>query len=462
MLGAKGTEAPHERTCAATELGRQVLHAGRNLGVHVAHDESMRLQLPKLTCEDLLRNARHEALDLRESARDVEHVEENRQLPPTAQDLQRALTGLGRQLLDDARVAHLKVSNIPGCQWRNGRGPCSGRAMKAITFSRFGGPEVLTSTDVPTPAPGPGEALVRVHRAGVNFGDTVIRAGLVPLELQFPFVPGVEAAGVVEAIGVDVKSVAVGQRVAAPLFTSGRLDGGYAEAVAFDAQRLVPIPDDIGYEEAIALQLQGISAWRLLEHPSPEGRTVLVHASAGGTGSLLVQLAKLRGAARVLATASTQDKRHLAHDLGADDVFDYSQSSWTEKVLDATKGGGVDVIYDSVGGRIRNESFDVLASRGTLVIFGASSEANTARPSEGLDGSILQRLMFKRQSITGFLEPRFDDVALAGQTMSKLFDLVRRGVLRVIRGPVFRLEQAADAHRTLVSRDSVGKIFLSP
>jgi NADPH2:quinone reductase len=183
--------------------------------------------------------------------------------------------------------------------------------MKVITVARFGGPEVLSCEDVPAPVIGPREARIRVELAGVNFGDVVLRSGHA-FDIPRPYVPGCEVAGVVEAIGTEVSGIAVGARVAAPLFTTGRLHGGYASEVVFDAARLVPLPDDLPYEAAIALQVQGISAWRVFDCAPIVDRTVLVHAGAGGSGSLMVQLARTRGASRVLATASSEEKRSRA------------------------------------------------------------------------------------------------------------------------------------------------------
>jgi NADPH2:quinone reductase len=336
--------------------------------------------------------------------------------------------------------------------------------MKIVTVSRFGGPEVLTYEDAPSPPLGPKEARVRVELAGVNFGDTVLRSGKA-FEVPRPYVPGTEAAGVVTEIGAEVRDIAVGARVAAPLFTTGRLHGGYASEVVFDAERLVPLPDDISWEAAVALQVQGISAQLLLDHVAVKGRSVLVHAGAGGVGSLLIQLAKVGGARQVLATASSPEKRALTLELGAAVAVDYTHDSWPEQVLAATGGLGADVIIDSVGGAVRKRSFEALAPGGTLVLLGYSAEAapgTSTAAGEGIDAATLRALIFKRQSVSGFLWTSFEDPKLAPRTMHDLFDLVRRGALRVVAGGTFSLERAADAHRALEGRTTTGKLFLRP
>lgn len=325
---------------------------------------------------------------------------------------------------------------------------------------RFGGPEVLRYEDAPSSPVGPHEARVRVALAGVNYGDVVLRSGNA-FDIERPYVPGIEAAGVVEAVGADVRGVEIGARVAAPLFTTGRLHGGYASEVVFDADRLVPLPNDITNEQAIALQLQGLSAWLVFDHAQVAGRTVLIHAGAGGSGSLMVQLARARGAQRVLATASTEAKRQIVRDLGADDAIDYTVATWPERVLAATDGRGADVIIDSVGGLVRKQSFEALATGGTLVMFGYSSEA-AENVSEGIEAATLRGLFFKGQTVTSCLRTHFGEPSFTRSIMERLFVEVRRGALRVLPGATFPLERADDAHRALVSRAVAGKVFLAP
>lgn len=341
--------------------------------------------------------------------------------------------------------------------------------MKVITVPQFGGPEVLAYGDAPRLPLGAGQARVRVERSGVNYGDVVLRSGRA-FDVPRPFVPGVEAAGVIEELAADAgeqgigDGIEVGARVAVPLFTAGRLDGGYASEVVFEARRLVRIPDDVSYEAAIALQVQGISAWLLCERVPVEGRTVLVHAGAGGSGSLLIQVARARGAARVLATASTEEKRALVRELGADAAIDYTDAAWPAQVLAATDSRGADVIVDSVGGLVRRRSFEALAAGGTLVLFGYSSEigGDAGAEGEGFDAATVRGLFFKRQTVTSSLWTDFEDPGLARRTMQRLFELVQRGALRVITGATFSLSRAADAHRALASRATTGKLCLAP
>lgn len=332
--------------------------------------------------------------------------------------------------------------------------------MNAITIARFGGPEVLCYGDAPRPEVGPREARIRVALAGVNYGDLVLRAGHA-FEMPRPYVPGCEATGVVEALGADVRDLAIGARVAAPLFTTGRLHGGYASEVAFDADRLVPVPDDISDESAIALQVQGTSAWLVFDHAPVEGRTVLVHAGAGGSGSLMVQLARIRGATRVLATASTEAKRAVVRALGADAAIDYTDPAWPAHVRAATDGRGADVIIDSVGGQVRAQSLTALAANGTLVLFGYAAEV-ASNTSAGLDPAALRSLFFNGQTITSSMRTRFDAPTFATGVMHRLFALVRRGALRILPGTTFPLDRAADAHRALAGRTLTGKVFLAP
>lgn len=331
--------------------------------------------------------------------------------------------------------------------------------MKAVVVERFGGPEVLRYTEVAAPTPGPGEALVRVKAAGVNFGDTVIRAGGASLALEPPFILGSEAAGVVEQLGPGVTSVAVGDRVAAPLFVGGRLHGAYAELIAVDAGLLVPLPDSLSFELAAALLLQGLTALWLLEHVPAAGRSVLIHAAAGGTGGLLVQLARRSGARQIIATASSAEKLALARALGADVGVDYTRAGWVDEVRAATGGRGPAVIYDPVGGEVRRRSLELLAPRGTLVMYGnASGEGAGALGEQELAG-----LSLKNQFVTGFSGwPLFEEPGLLARSYAQLFELVTTGALQVRLGRRYALADAAAAHQALAARESAGKLVLIP
>ncbi len=189
--------------------------------------------------------------------------------------------------------------------------------MKAVQLSRFGGPEVLEIVETPTPAPQPGEVLVRVHASGINFFEVLMRQDRYAVTPELPMMLGVEAAGVIEALGDGVTSPAVGARVAVPLFAMGR-SGGYADYVIADAASVVLLPDELSFEDTTALMVQGLTALHLVRQSLPKNRTVLVNAAAGGVGSLLVQLARDSGARLVIAAAGSNEKRELALALGAD------------------------------------------------------------------------------------------------------------------------------------------------
>nr|AYM52866.1 hypothetical protein [Myxococcaceae bacterium MCy9487] len=331
--------------------------------------------------------------------------------------------------------------------------------MKAVAFSRVGGPEVLTWQEVPEPQVGEGQVLVRVEAAGMNFGDTIIRSGKAPFPLEFPFVTACEASGVVERLGAGVTGISVGDRVAAPLFLAGRAGGAAAERIAVDAALLIPLPEGLTFEQGAALTVQGITARWMLDHVPAKGRTVLVHAAAGGVGALLVQLAKQEGARRIVATASTAEKRAEALRLGADVAVDYTQADWSQAVKDATGGLGPDVIYDAVAGDVRKRSLEVLAARGTYVMYGGAG-GNAYEP---LDAAQMAGLCMKNQFVTGFSGwLMFGDVRRVRADLTALFEEVRAGRLEVVIGARHRMQEAAAAHRALESRATTGKVVLVP
>jgi NADPH2:quinone reductase len=326
--------------------------------------------------------------------------------------------------------------------------------MQAIQLSRFGGPEMLEPVDVPTPAAGPGEALVRIRAAGVNFFETLLRQDRYAVTPKLPMIPGVEVAGVVEALGPGVAASLLGARVAVPMFAFGRGAGGYAEFVAIDAAALVPLPDGLAFEDAAALMVQGLTALHMLRQSPPRGRTVLVTAAAGGVGSLLVQLAKRAGADRVVAAAGTAEKLELARSLGADAGVDYGRPGWAAAVLDATGGKGADTVYDAVGGAVATACLDALAPGGELV-FGAVNRCD-------LGSAELERMIAKNQSWRGFALLPLLAPATARADLAELFGLAAGGGLTVVRGGRYPLAQAAAAHAALEGRRTTGKVVLVP
>lgn len=320
--------------------------------------------------------------------------------------------------------------------------------MKAIRVHQTGGPEALVLEEVPTPKPGPGEALVRVHAAGVNFIDVYHRSGLYPLEN--PFTPGQEGAGVVEAVGEGVTEVKVGDRVAWAMSF-----GGYAEYAVVPAWKLAPLPDSVDFESGAALMLQGMTAHFLVTDAFPikPGHRVLIHAAAGGVGLLLVQVAKRFGAT-VYGTVGSAKKATLARAAGADEVILYKEVDFAEEVRRLTGGAGVHAVYDSVGRTTFEGSLQCLAPRGYLISFGQSSGRPDPVPLTALAS---RSLFLTRPSLAHYLLSREELVQRTGD----LFRWLAAGELKLTIDSRYPLADAAGAHRRLESRQSTGKILLT-
>lgn len=322
--------------------------------------------------------------------------------------------------------------------------------MHAIRVHETGGPEVLQYEEVATPEPGTGEARLRLEAIGVNFIDLYHRSGQYKLPL--PFIPGEEAAGVIDAIGPDVTEVKVGDRVAFAMNPKA-----YAEYAVVPSWKLVPVPDGIVTQNAAAIMEQGLTAHYLATstYPIQPGQTVLVHAAAGGVGSLLVQVAKKRGA-RVLGTVSTEEKARAAREAGVDEAILYTQVDFEQEVKRLTNGQGVDAVFDSVGKTTFDQSLNCLVPRGTLVLYGQSSGAVPP-----LDPQILNAkgsLYLTRPTLRHYTRDRAELLLRAHE----LFDGMRSGEIKVRIDQVFPLAQAAEAHRYLASRQSKGKVILVP
>ena len=330
------------------------------------------------------------------------------------------------------------------------------RTIRAVQFSRFGGPEVLEVVERPTPTPGAGQVLIRVRAAGINFAETLIRQNRYAVTPELPAVPGSEVAGTIEALGDAVGGMAVGGRVAVPLFAAGSYAGGYADYVLIDAGLVVPLPDALSFEAATALMIQGLTALHLTKQIPPNGKAVLVSAAAGGVGTLLVQLAKRAGARTVIAAASTAQKLDFARSLGADAGVDYTRSDWVELARAASGGEGPDIIYESVGGGVTKVCLQALAPLGELVIYGALNIQGFQFGVPELIGVI-----FKNQSLTGFALPTLLTPEGVKAGLAELFDLAVRGQLKVTIGGTYPLERAADAHRALEERHTTGKLVLA-
>ena len=322
--------------------------------------------------------------------------------------------------------------------------------MKAVRIHAPGGPEKLVYEDVPDPIAGPGEALVAIEAAGVNFIDVYRRTGLYPI--AFPAINGSEGAGTVVALGPGVSEVAAGDRVA----YQGTM-GSYAERAVVPAKQLVRLPEGVSTRQGAALMLQGMTAHYLAcaTYPLGPGHACLVHAAAGGVGLLLCQIAKLRGA-RVIGTVSTSEKAALAREAGADEVILYVERDFEAELKRLTAGAGVQVVYDSVGKASFERSLQCLARRGMMVLFGQSSG-----PVPPFDPQALNRrgsLFLTRPKLDDYVATREELLERAGQVM----DWVREGRLRLRIAAELPLSQAAEAHRRLEARATAGKILLIP
>ena len=323
--------------------------------------------------------------------------------------------------------------------------------MRAVLVEETGGSDKLVVRDLEAPRPGPGEVLVDVAAAGVNFIDTYQREGLYPRDL--PFVVGSEGAGTVTAVGADVTDVAVGDRVA-----WGQVDScGYAEQVAVPAARAVPVPDGIDLEVAAAAMLQGMTAHYLCEStfPAQQGQTALLHAAAGGVGLLLTQMLAAKGV-RVLATTSTEEKAELARGAGAAEVIRYTDADFVAEVRRLTDGRGVDVVYDGVGRSTFDGGLDCLVPRGMMVLFGASSG-----PVPPLDPQILNRkgsLFLTRPTLGHYVATREELLWRAGDVLGQ----VASGSLDVRIGGRYPLDEAGRAHDDLEGRRTTGKLLIVP
>ncbi len=320
--------------------------------------------------------------------------------------------------------------------------------MQAIRVSRTGGPEVLELVEIDKPVPKAGEALVRIEAIGVNFIDVYHRTGLYTRAL--PFTPGSEAAGVVEAIGSDVKGVKSGDRVAYAM-----CPGAYAGHATVPADRLVPLPSGIDARTAAAVMLQGMTAHYLAisTYPLKSGDTALIHAAAGGVGGLLVQIAKMRGA-RVFGTASTR-KLGVAREAGTDEVIDYTVADFEAEVMRLTDKKGVNVAYDSVGRTTFDKSLNCVGLRGVLALYGQSS--GTVAPVEP---SRLARngIFLTRPSLAHYTSTRDE---LLWRALD-LFDWIGAGKLKVRIDREIPLREVAEAHRLLEGRETIGKLLLIP
>ena len=324
--------------------------------------------------------------------------------------------------------------------------------VKAIRIHRTGGPDAMQWEDVEVGAPGPGEVRIRHEAVGLNFIDVYFRTGLYPAP-SLPFSPGMEGAGVVEAVGEGVDSLAVGDRIAyaAPPV------GSYAEERLMPAEKVVKVPAGIDSRQAAAMMLQGMTVEYLLRrtYPVQPGETILFHAAAGGVGLIACQWARHLGAT-VIGTVGSDEKAELARAHGCDHPIVYTRENFTERVRELTDGAGVPVVYDAVGRDTFAGSLDCLRPRGMLVSFGQSSGR-----IDPFDVGILSAkgsLYVTRPTLMTYTASRAELEASA----QALFDVVAGGAVRITVNRTFPLAGAADAHRALESRQTTGSTILVP
>ena len=314
--------------------------------------------------------------------------------------------------------------------------------MKAIQITEFGGPDVMHLVDLETPTPGAGQELITVSSIGINYADTHQTENSYLFPQKLPLIPGVEVVGTTGS-GVRVLALVEG--------------GGYAQQVVTYSAAMVPVTKGVSDEQALCMLVQGSTAWHVLKtfgHLQP-GETVVVHAAAGGVGTIAIQLAKMWGA-KVIAVASSEDKRALATSLGADAVVDATQENLGEAIRAANGGKRVNLVLEMVGGKTFDDSLEILAPFGRLVVYGMASRVapTIIQPASLMGGS---------KTITGFwLQHCFGKKELMNDVIEQLFALVVAGKLKPVIGATYPMSQAASAHKAMRSRETTGKITLDP
>jgi NADPH2:quinone reductase len=315
--------------------------------------------------------------------------------------------------------------------------------MRAVQISEFGGPEVLRVVELADPTPGTGEIVTTVRAAGINFADTHAVENSYLARQSLPLIPGGEVV-------VDLPNGGRGLGLADA--------GGYAEKVAINPHHVFPVPDGVTDAQALSCLVQGASAWHLLRTSThlEAGESVVVHAAAGGVGTLAVQLAKKWGAGRVIATASTEEKRQLALDLGADVAVDSTVDDLTTALREANDGKRVDIVLEMTGGTVFDQSLAALAPFGRLAFYGMASR----KPPEPVDPAVL---MARSTAVIGFwLALTARQPAKLGAAVNDLFSLIAHGELKPVIGGTYGLNEVPDAHRALLSEGTVGKLVLDP
>ena len=314
--------------------------------------------------------------------------------------------------------------------------------MKAIQISKFGGPEVMEYLDLPDPVLKSGEELIKVSAIGINYADTHQTENSYLSKQELPLVPGIEVVG----------TTSDGRRVLAPVGA-----GGYAQLAAVNPRAMIEIPTGVSDQQALCMLVQGSTAWHILKTVGhlKTGETVVIHAAAGGVGTIAIQLAKLWGA-KVIAVSSSPEKAALTKELGADITIDAGVTDLTAAMLAANEGKKVDLILEMVGGKTFDASLEVLAPFGRLITYGMASRT----PPSSINPAVL---MGGSKTITGFwLSHCFGKKELMNDVIADLFQLVVAGKLRPVIGATFPLSKAADAHRAMLARQTTGKIALDP
>lgn len=313
--------------------------------------------------------------------------------------------------------------------------------MKAIQISEFGGPEVMKLVELPDPTPGPGEVLLDVTAIGINYADTHQTENSYLSQQTLPLIPGLEVVGTYK-----------GKR-----YLASAASGGYAEKASVYEALLAPIPDSVTDEQAVCMLVQGTTAWHILKtmgHLSP-GETVVVHAAAGGVGTLAIQLAKMWGA-KVIAVTSSDEKANLAKSLGADEVVDAKSEELGKELRKANGGKGVDIVLEMVGGNTFDESMKALGDFGRMITYGMASRTAPTPIHPGA-------LMHGSKTVSGFwLANCFASKEMLGDVIAELFALVADGKLKPVIGGTYPLNEAAGAHRAMLARETTGKIVLKP
>jgi NADPH2:quinone reductase len=325
--------------------------------------------------------------------------------------------------------------------------------MKAIVVPEYGPPDVFTLRDVKDPRPAPDQVVIDVEVAGVNFAETMRRSGKIPGfgSGTLPYIPGNEVGGPIVEVGADVDSALLGRLVVAQPGGTG----GYAERVAVDAGLLHPVPPGLSLPDAVALLAQGRTALGVAKQAGiAPGDSVLILAAGGGVGTLLIQVARNAGAGTIVGAARGQQKLDLARQLGADVMIDYGQPDWVSRVQEATGGKPIDVIFDGVGGEIGRAAFDLLANgTGRMIVFGMSSGQPTHIPDDELARRGVELIgLGSRRELT------FDIPALIDEALRE----AAAGRLKPVIGQTYPLAAAAEAHRAIESRATIGKTLLIP